>query len=111
MYSLYSTSSDTLALKFLGDRETPSPQNNSPKHGSDVECSPDENLPRLKIRHEQEEAEEEQDLDLESNHDPTCSEGIIKCKISNISDITGKLLSPPIYVRDLPWYIILQSIF
>lgn len=98
--SLYFISSDTLALKFLGDRDT-SPHNISPKRGSDVEA--DEHLTRLKMRHDKEEVEENLDM-VVSNHDPTCSEGVIKCNISNISNMTGKLLSPPIYIRDMPWY-------
>ena len=90
-----------MALKFLGDRETPSPQNPSPKHGSDVET--EDQFPRLKIQNGNEEVEEELEMAV-SNHDPTCSEGVIKCNISNVSDIAGKLLSPPIYIRDMPWY-------
>ena len=88
-------------LKFLGDRDTHSPQNTSPNHG-DVEGSPEEQPLQPEIQLEQE-VEQEGDL-VELNRDPTCSEGVIKVKIARISAIGEKLLSPAIYVRDLPWY-------
>ena len=47
-----------------------------------------------------------QDQEMEEDNkdrDPTRSEGIIEYKIAEFSKIEGKLLSPPIYVRDLPW--------
>lgn len=46
--------------------------------------------------------EDERKMD-DVDHDPTRSEGIIEYRIQNFSKISGKLLSSPVYIRDLPW--------
>lgn len=86
----------------LGDGDTPSPQIETPKHGSEVEGSPEINVPQPEMPQEQEEIEEDQEMGGE-DHDPTCSEGTIEYKIPNFSKISTKLLSAPVYIRDLPW--------
>lgn len=69
-----------------------------------MEDSPDNNLPRIMIRNDNGDVEEGQEMeDGEVNRDPTCSEGVLKCRITSLSEIDIKLLSPPIYIRDLPW--------
>lgn len=83
---------------IAGDGDTPSPQVVSPKRGSEVENSPEVNLPQP------EDGEENQEEMGDIDHDPTRSEGTIEYKIPNFSKISGKLLSPPVYIRDLPWY-------
>ncbi len=76
---------------------------NSPKRGSE-EGSPNCNQPRILLGNEDGFVEQDQDMeDGEGNHDPTCSEGTLKCRISCLSELSEKLLSPPIFVRDLPW--------
>lgn len=71
-----------------------------------MEGSPDYNQPRILLGNEEGFVEEDQEMeDEEGNHDPTCSEGILKCRISGLSEINNKLLSSPIYIRDLPWYL------
>ena len=37
------------------------------------------------------------------DHDPTRSEGTVEYRIPEFSKITGKYLSPPVFIRDLPW--------
>lgn len=56
------------------------------------------------------EEEEQEDLEMgELDHDPTRSEGMIDFKIENFSKIAGKLLSQPVYIRDLPWLVRLRK--
>ena len=62
-----------------------------------MENSPEINLPQP------EEEEENQEEIGDVDHDPTRSEGMVEYRIPNFSKITGKLLSPPVYIRDLPW--------
>ncbi len=61
-----------------------------------------ENSPEINLPHP-EDGEDNQEEMGDIDHDPTRSEGTIEYKISNFSKITGKLLSPPIYIRDMPW--------
>jgi len=69
-----------------------------------MEGSPGYNQPRILLGNGEGFVEEDQEMeDGETNGDPTCSEGILKCKISGLNDIEGKLLSPPIFIRNLPW--------
>lgn len=85
-------------MLFLSGKidDTPSPQ---AKAGSEVDSSPEIDLEKPEM---QEDIEEEQDIG-EVDRDPTLSEGTIEYKIKDISKVSGKLLSYPIYVRDMPW--------
>ena len=74
----------------------------SPKHGSEVDISPEITIQQPDIKQDQEEVEEDQEMG-EVDRDPTRSEGTIEYKISDFNQISGKLLSAPVYVRDLPW--------
>ena len=92
----------------IGERDTPSPQVDSPKRGSEMEGSPDYIQPRILLGNDEGYVEELQEIeDGETHGDPTCSEGILKCRISGVSDIDSKLLSPPIFIRNLPWYVLI----
>ena len=99
MYLLHSFMVFISQLNLLGDGDTPSPQADSPKQGSEVDGSPEINYQKPEM---QEEMEEEQEMG-EIDRDPTRSEGIIEYRIKDISKVSGKLLSAPIYIRDLPW--------
>lgn len=63
-----------------------------------------EGSPEINVTHPEmpEETEEDQDVG-DVDHDPTRSEGTIEYKIVNFSKISVKLLSHPVYIRDLPW--------
>lgn len=87
---------------LIGDGDTPSPRIECPKCGSEDEGSPEINLTQPKLPQEQEEIEEDQEM-RGVDHDPTRSEGMIEYKIPEFSKITGKLLSPVMYIRDMPW--------
>ena len=92
---------------LAGEGDTPSPLIGSPKCVSEVEGSPEINLIRPELppeQQEEEEAAEDEDPDARDvDRDPTRSEGTIEYRIPEFSKISGKLLSPPIYIRDLPW--------
>lgn len=84
------------------DRDSPSPHV-SPKRGSDVEGSPE-----LTFQKPQEEEIEEEPETGEVDHDPTRSEGMIEFKIKDINNFSGKSLSAPVYIRDLPWRLLVM---
>lgn len=70
-----------------------------------MEDSPDNDRPRIMIRNNDGEIVEEE-LEMEEgevNHDPTCSEGVLKCNIIGLTELNDRLLSPAIYIRNLPW--------
>lgn len=84
------------------DGDTPSPQVKSPK----VKVSPEITIQPPDMSQEE---EEQEDLEMgELDHDPTRSEGMIDFKIENFSKIAGKLLSQPVYIRDLPWRLLVM---
>jgi hypothetical protein len=79
-----------------GEGDTPSPQ-----------AEKQESPPEVNVQHEQadmpaEQEEEDQEMG-EVDHDPTRSEGTIEYRIKNFSKIANKMLSAPVYIRDLPW--------
>lgn len=53
---------------------------------------------------------EMEDVDRDPNSDPTCSEGTIEFKITQFSKMKDKILSLPVYIRGLPWLVIIWRV-
>ena len=94
----------------LGDN-TPSPQvdDDSPKRISEVEGSPDFQLPvqdddeEDKPYNNDPEAEGDGVEEKEPDHDPCHSDGKVQLTIPNINQLSEQVLSSPIFIRNLPW--------
>lgn len=89
---------------------TPSPQvgDDSPKHISEVEGSPDFQQTLQDDEEEKQyinEAEMEGDgmEEKEPDHDPCHSVGKVQLTIPNINQLKEQILSSPTYIRNLPW--------
>ena len=88
-----------LRVILLGDT-TPSPQPETPKQVSEEGNSPDRDLSKQQPREEGGGDGVQEGKD----EDPSQSEGVLKVTIPKFSQPwTGSVLSPPNYVRNLPW--------